>query len=70
LADFIANSVEEYVEIALALARNPGRLEQLRRLLRRRMAASPLCDGRAFARKMEAAFRTMWQHWCDAPKIQ
>jgi predicted O-linked N-acetylglucosamine transferase (SPINDLY family) len=47
----IANSVEEYVQIALALACNPGRLDELRRSLRPRMAASPLCDGRAFARK-------------------
>jgi protein O-GlcNAc transferase len=67
LRDFIANSVEEYVEIALALACNPRRLEELRRALRPRMAASLLCDGRAFARKIEGAFRTMWQHWCNAP---
>ncbi len=67
LTDLIANSVEEYVEIALALAGNRGRLGELRRSLRPRMAASPLCDGRAFARKMEAAFRTMWQHWCEVP---
>jgi len=67
LTDLIANSVEEYVEIALALAGNPGRLEELRRSLRPRMAASPLCDGPAFARKMEAALRAMWQHWCEVP---
>ena len=65
LTDLIANSVEEYVEIALTLANNPGRLEELRRSLRPRMAASPLCDGPAFARKMEAALRAMWQHWCE-----
>jgi predicted O-linked N-acetylglucosamine transferase (SPINDLY family) len=70
LTDLIAYSVEEYVEIALALAGNPGRLDDLHRALRLRMAASPLCDGRAFARKMEAAFRTMWQYWCDAPDNQ
>ena len=67
LPNLIANSVEEYVEIALALAGNPGRLDDLRHSLRSRIAASPLCDGRAFASKMEAAFRTMWQHWCEAP---
>ena len=22
---------------------------------------------RAFARKVEAAYRTMWQRWCDGP---
>ena len=31
--------------------------------LRPRMAASSLCDGPAFARKMEAAFRSVWQDW-------
>jgi predicted O-linked N-acetylglucosamine transferase (SPINDLY family) len=68
LTDLIANSVEEYAEIAVALASNARRLDDLRRSLRPRMAASPLCDGRAFARKMEGAFRTMWQHWCSDNK--
>jgi protein O-GlcNAc transferase len=68
LTDLIANSVEEYVEIAVALARNPGRLSDLRRVLRPRVAASPLCDGPAFARKMESAFRMMWQHWCESSR--
>jgi protein O-GlcNAc transferase len=70
LTDLIANSVEEYVEIARALAGDPGRLDDLRRSLRPRLAASPLCDGRAFARKIEAAFRNMWQQWCQAPGNQ
>jgi protein O-GlcNAc transferase len=67
LTDLIANSVEEYVEIALSLAGNPGRLDDLRRSLRPRLLASPLCDGHAFARKIEAAYRNMWQQWCEAP---
>ena len=67
LTDWIANSVKEYVTIALALAGNQGHLHELRLSLRSRMAASSLCDGRAFARKMEAAFRTMWQVWCEDP---
>ena len=68
LTDLIAESIEEYVEIAVALAGKPGRLDGLHRLLRSRVAASPLSDEGAFARKMEAAFRTMWQHWCEASK--
>jgi predicted O-linked N-acetylglucosamine transferase (SPINDLY family) len=68
LTDLIANSVEEYAEISLALACNPGRLDELRGSLRPRMAASPLCDGAAFARKIEGAFDTMWQHWCKAQR--
>src|SRR5262249_44639957 len=68
LTDLIANSVEEYVEIAVALASNPGRLDDMRRSLRPLLQASPLCEGSAFARKIEAAFRTMWQQWCEAPR--
>ncbi len=67
LNDLIAGSVEEYVEIAAALAGDPARLADLRRSLRPRMAASPLCDAPAFARKIEAAYRTMWRRWCQAP---
>jgi protein O-GlcNAc transferase len=65
LTDLIANSVEEYVEIALALAGNPDRLGALRQSLRPRLGASSLCDDRAFAGKIEASFRQMWQRWCE-----
>jgi len=66
LTDLIAYSAEEYVEIALRLANDPARLSKLRHSLRPRMAASSLGDGPAFARKIEAALRTMWQRWCEA----
>jgi predicted O-linked N-acetylglucosamine transferase (SPINDLY family) len=66
LTDLIADSIEEYVEIAVALAGDPRRLDELHRILRPRMAASTMCDERGFACKMEAAFRSMWQHWCAA----
>ncbi len=66
LSDLIAGSVEEYVEIAATLAGDPVRRNNLRCALRPRMAAAPLCDGNAFARKIEAAFRAMWQRWCEA----
>jgi protein O-GlcNAc transferase len=69
LTDLIANSIEDYVEIALALASDSERLEDLRRTLRPRLVASPMCDEGAFADKMEAALRTMWQHWCAVPRI-
>jgi predicted O-linked N-acetylglucosamine transferase (SPINDLY family) len=70
LTELIAESVEDYVEIASTLAGDPGRLADLRRSMRSRVAESPLCDGRAFARKIEAAFRHMWTSWCEAPDIQ
>ncbi len=67
LTDLIAGSAEEYVEIAASLAGDPARLADLRRSLRPRMAASSLCDAPAFARKVEAAYRTMWRRWSQAP---
>jgi len=64
LTELIADSVEEYVEIAAALAVDQARLRALRRSLRPRLATSPLGDAAAFARKIESAYRAMWQRWC------
>jgi protein O-GlcNAc transferase len=65
LTDWIADSPDDYLEIAANLAGVPSRLTELRHSLRPRVAASPLCDGRAFTRKIEAAYRTMWLQWCE-----
>ncbi len=66
LPDLIAGAADDYVAIASALAADPKRLAGLRFSLRRRVMASPLCDGKSFARNMEATYRTMWQRWCTA----
>jgi protein O-GlcNAc transferase len=64
VTDLIADSIDAYVEMAVALAGDPTRLADLRRSLRPRMAASSLCDTAGFARKVEDAYRTMWARWC------
>jgi predicted O-linked N-acetylglucosamine transferase (SPINDLY family) len=69
LTDLIADSIEAYVAISVALAGDPTRLADLRRLLRPRIATSSLCDATAFARKVEEAYRTMWARWCAAPAL-
>jgi len=66
LPELIADSVASYLDIAARLAADPARLTALRHTLRPRMTASPLCDGPAFSRKMEAAYRAMWLRWCEA----
>jgi predicted O-linked N-acetylglucosamine transferase (SPINDLY family) len=63
LPELIARSPKEYVEVSLALIREPGRLAQLRAALRPRMAASSLCDARTFTRHLEIAYRMMWERY-------
>ena len=65
LPELAAASADEYVRIASSLAADMPRLAALRETLRERMASSPLCDGPAFTRDLEAAYRTMWQAWCE-----
>jgi len=69
LTELIADSVEEYVEIAVALAVDQARLGELHRSLRPRLATSPLGDAAAFARKIESAYRAMWQRWCASSQL-
>jgi predicted O-linked N-acetylglucosamine transferase (SPINDLY family) len=69
LENLIARSAGEYVNIAVDLAGDLDRLELLRRDLRPRMAASPLLDFAGFARKVETAYRQMWQSWCARKPI-
>lgn len=66
LADLVAQSPSEYVEIAVQLAGNIPRLAEIRQGLRARMQQSPLMDGPAFARDMEAAYRKAWREWCGS----
>lgn len=64
LGELVADSPEQYVETAVALARDLDRLAELRAGLRDLMAASPLCDGAGVARGLEAIYRDIWQAWC------
>ncbi len=64
LTETIAGTLEEYVELAVALAGDLPRLASLRAGLRARMAASPLCDGERFAANLMPVLRDAWQKWC------
>lgn len=58
--DLVADDDHEYLEVALAATRDISR----RQAFRERTLASILCDGPAYARAVEAAYRTLWQAWC------
>ncbi|MEO6436950.1 MAG: tetratricopeptide repeat protein [Tepidisphaeraceae bacterium] len=68
LSDLITQTPETFVATAVALADDVVRLRELRRNLRERMRASPLCDAPGFVRDLEAAYRQMWQTWCRLPQ--
>lgn len=63
LPELVAQTLPQYVDIAVRLAQDAPRMAQLRQSLRPRMAAAPLTDEARFVREMEAAYRAMWQDW-------
>jgi predicted O-linked N-acetylglucosamine transferase (SPINDLY family) len=65
LAELAGKTAEEFVRIAIGLARDLPRLKELRSTLRRRMEQSPLMDAPKFARSIETAYRRMWREWCE-----
>jgi predicted O-linked N-acetylglucosamine transferase (SPINDLY family) len=64
LRELIAFTPDEYVQIAVDLAKDENRMDSLRQSMRCRMQSSPLMDAQGFARDMETAYRQMWQTWC------
>ncbi len=64
LAELVAETEASYVEKAVALAGDAGRLSALRKGLRDRLERSPLCDGPRFTRDIESAYREMWRRFC------
>ena len=64
MPEMIAHDENQFIEICTQLANDAPRLAELRHTLRDRALKSPLMDGPGFARKMETAYRHMWQQWC------
>jgi predicted O-linked N-acetylglucosamine transferase (SPINDLY family) len=65
LPELIAFNADQYVQIAIDLARNREQLVSLRQSMRDRMITSPLMDAQGFVRELEAAYRRMWRTWCE-----
>jgi predicted O-linked N-acetylglucosamine transferase (SPINDLY family) len=64
LPELIARTPDDYVAIAVNLARDRDKLAALRAGLRQRLLGSPLLDRPAFAAAVEAQWRFMWHEWC------
>ena len=67
-AQWIAATQEEYVRIAVELARQGPAQPARRSEIRRRFQASPVMDEAEFTRDLETAFRSAWQRWCASSK--
>lgn len=68
LAEFVAHTEDDYIRIAKDLATDRPRRQKLRDNLRARLKASPVMDGPAFARDIEAIFRNVWRIWCQTAR--
>ncbi len=60
LDEWIAPSIDSFVDVAVARAADPQALATLRQALRTRLQSSPMTDMPRFVRDLEAAYRAMW----------
>lgn len=69
LPELAAENQQAYLSIAVKLASDLDRLKTLRAGMRARLSASPLRDEIGFTRNLEAAYRDMWQRWCNEQSL-
>jgi len=68
MPELVTGSLEEYEQLALALARDPQRLFALRRKLEINREAGALFDLPKLTGNIEAAYARMWQAWLSGQK--
>lgn len=61
--EWIARSEDEYLDIAVRLARDLSTLARIRSKLRAEMESRPIMDERGFAARVEVAYRQMFEKW-------
>jgi predicted O-linked N-acetylglucosamine transferase (SPINDLY family) len=64
LSDWVAESTEGYVDIAVGWAGRISELAQLRQELPQRLAASAAGNPELYGNAVGKAYRTMWQAHC------
>jgi protein O-GlcNAc transferase len=63
LPELVAEDLAAYERLALALARDPQRLHELRARLERNRLITPLFDTKRLCRELESAYSTMVEIW-------
>jgi predicted O-linked N-acetylglucosamine transferase (SPINDLY family) len=64
LEELVADSTDDYIRSAVALAHDKNRLENMRSDLRGRMRESELMDSVLFTGTLEEAYCRMWREYC------
>ncbi len=59
--EWVAQSEEDYINLAVDVAENIEKLAKIRQSLRAELEASPLMDYQGFARKVSDAYCAMWE---------
>ena len=67
LGELVARNPEEFHQIAVGLARSPGRIAAYRTGLRGQLAGSPLCDSASYGARFFEAIRGAWESRCARP---
>src|SRR5262249_61890609 len=62
LEDWIAQSPQEHIEIAVAMTRDTARIRRIRSELRERMRRAPLTQAAEYTRALDNAYLGMWQN--------
>ena len=65
LTDWIAESQEDYVQLAVSKSKQIQELSCLRGALRDRVKKSVLGDPKAYVTAVEAGYQKIWQEWCE-----
>jgi predicted O-linked N-acetylglucosamine transferase (SPINDLY family) len=68
LPELVRENQDDYEALAVALARDPARLDSIRRKLAENRLTTPLFDTARFTRNLEAAYTTMWETRGEAPR--
>ncbi|MHC4759520.1 MAG: O-linked N-acetylglucosamine transferase family protein, partial [Planctomycetota bacterium] len=65
-----AASPAEYLIRVTALASKINALAQMRKIMRKTIAGSCLCNTKKFVENLEATYRKMWHRWCEKQGVE
>lgn len=65
-SEFVVDSLEDYIPKVLEMIEDTDKLRVYRTELRERILNSPICDHEQYSKDFQAAFKKMWQDYCES----